>query len=257
MTIRQQGGVFGRNPTFNTVDVGGQVKAGSLDVTGSGAVDGPLVVGTGTAEAGLHVDQNVGGIFARFKRLSTQYIDLIQNSGISQIYAYGKAFQIGTGDAFSVAVRQNNNTRMTFNTSGHIEAGADNTQTMGTATRRWSEIFAGNGTINTSDGREKTDIESLNASEIAVAKRLKGLVRKFRFQSSIDAKGDAARIHVGVIAQDVKAAFEAEGLDPFAYGVLCFDRWEESTDSDGVVTPAGDRYGVRYDQLFAFIVAAL
>lgn len=257
MTIRQQGGVFGRNPTFNTVDVDGEVKAGSLDVSGSGAVVGPLVVGTGTAEAGLHVDQNIGGIFARFKRLSSQYIDIVQNSGISQIYAYGKNFQIGTGDAFFVAVRQNNVTRMTFNTSGHIEAGSDNSQTMGTATRRWSEIFAGNGTINTSDGREKTDIESLNASEIAVAKRLKGLVRKFRFQSSVDAKGDAARIHVGVIAQDVKAAFEAEGLDPFAYGVLCFDQWEKSTDSDGVITPAGDRYGVRYDQLFAFIVAAL
>jgi len=133
------------------------------------------------------------------------------------------------------------------------DAGAD----LGRASGRWSTIYAATGSINTSDAREKTDIDSLSAAEIAVAKRLKGLVRKFRFQSSVDAKGDAARIHVGVIAQDVKSAFEAEGLDPFAYGVLCFDQWEESTDSDGAVSPAGDRYGVRYDQLFAFIIAAL
>jgi len=141
MTIRQQGGVFGRNPKFNTIDVSSTAE-----------IDGPLVVGSGPAEAGLHLDQNIGGIYARLKRLSSQYIDVLMTSGVCQIYAYGKSFQIGTGDGYSVTIRQSNFSRMTFNTSGHIEAGSDNAQTMGTASKRWSEIFAGNGTINTSDG---------------------------------------------------------------------------------------------------------
>jgi hypothetical protein len=40
-----------------------------------------------------------------------------------------------------------------------------------------------------------------------VAVSLKGLIKKFRFKESVQAKGDAARIHDGVIAQEVAAAF--------------------------------------------------
>ena len=37
---------------------------------------------------------------------------------------------------------------------------------------------------------------------------------------------DGIRIHTGLIAQEIKKAFEGEGLDPFKYGVLCFDEWD-------------------------------
>ena len=120
MTIKQQGGIFGRNPTFNTINVNDEIAANSLDVSGSASIDGPALIGTGTAEAGLHVDQNVGGIFTRFKRLSSQYIDTIMTSGVSQLYAYGKTFQIGTGNDYQVVVRQNNVSRMTFETDGNV-----------------------------------------------------------------------------------------------------------------------------------------
>tara|TARA_R110000803_G_scaffold149991_1_gene215426 strand:- start:1086 stop:1952 length:867 start_codon:yes stop_codon:yes gene_type:complete len=150
MTIKQQGGVFGRNPTFNTADIDGELKAGSLDVSGTGEVNGPLLVGTGTAEAGLHVDQNVGGIYSRFKRLSSQYLDVIMTSGVNQLYAYGKTFQIGTGSNNEVIVRQNNFSRMTFETNGDVTVeggnlvigtsgkGIDFSATAGTGT---SELF--------------------------------------------------------------------------------------------------------------------
>jgi len=150
MTIRQQGGVFGRNPTFNTADIDGELKAGSLDVAGAGSIDGPVLVGTGTAEAGLHVDQNVGGIFARFKRLSSQYMDLLMTSGATQLYAYGKTFQVGTGSDNEVVIRQNNFSRMTFETNGDVTVeggnliigtsgkGIDFSATSGTGT---SELF--------------------------------------------------------------------------------------------------------------------
>ena len=41
MTIKQQGGIFGRNPTFNNVDVDG-----TLDVTGSVTTGGQTVSGS-------------------------------------------------------------------------------------------------------------------------------------------------------------------------------------------------------------------
>jgi len=141
---------------------------------------------------------------------------------------------------------------------------ADNTWNVGNASYRWANIFAGNGTINTSDERDKQDIAELNDAEKRVAVSLKSLVKKFRFKDAVENKGDAARIHIGVIAQEVKAAFESEGLDAHGYGILCYDEWEDQEDivsGDGEIIGkgalAGNRYGVRYDQLLAFIISTL
>lgn len=140
----------------------------------------------------------------------------------------------------------------------------DGTMRLGAANYRPEVIFAVNGTINTSDAREKQQIRELSDKERAVAVRLKSLVRAFKWNSAVEAKGDKARIHIGVIAQDVKAAFEAEGLVAEDYSILCYDKWEgqeEVRDTDGnLITEAysgGDRYGVRYEPLLAFIIAAL
>lgn len=196
--------------------------------------------------------------------------------------------------------------------SNALQAGADNTISCGSASFRWSVVYAGTGTINTSDERQKTDIRAIDAAELRVAQRLKGLLRAFRWRDAVAEKGDAARIHFGVIAQDVKAAFEAEGLDPWRYAMLCYDEWPDEVEpvwstrtvtkavpevreeitrelveaADGelkevtrrrevtdlvqreveepydtgetrLVRPAGDRLGVRYDQLLAFVLAAL
>lgn len=155
-----------------------------------------------------------------------------------------------------------------------VYPGTDNTYKLGTASDRWSAVFAGNGTINTSDGREKQDIEALSDSERRVATTLKGLVKKYRFKDAVTEKGEDARIHVGVIAQEVVAAFASEGLDANRYGLLCYDRWDEQQEIIGAkldeqgndtgetivlqeYKAAGDRYGIRYDQLLAFIIAAL
>lgn len=87
-------------------------------------------------------------------------------------------------------------------------------------------------------------------------------------------KGDGARLHAGVKAQDVIAAFELEGLDPFRYGIICYDEWQEIPekkspilDEDGNETgefeiiqqyqAAGNRYGIRYDEFWAFVAAGL
>lgn len=101
----------------------------------------------------------------------------------------------------------------------------DNGTSCGTAGRRWSEVFAGNATINTSDARLKQDVAELTAAEKAVAQALKGLIRTFRWKEAVAEKGEAARIHVGVVAQQVIAAFEAQGLDPFRYSMVCRDEW--------------------------------
>ena len=140
----------------------------------------------------------------------------------------------------------------------------DDTTPLGIVSKRWSEVYAATPTINTSDEREKQDIEELNEVEKRVAIRIKGLLKKFKFVNAVEQKGEKARIHTGVIAQDVAAAFEAEGLDPSQYGLFCYDEWEYQPavlDNDGnekqTEQKAGNRYGVRYEELFAFIIASL
>lgn len=44
-----------------------------------------------------------------------------------------------------------------------------------------------------------------------------------RYSDDAYEKGSKARRHIGVIAQDIKTAFEAHGVDPFEYGILCYD----------------------------------
>lgn len=127
----------------------------------------------------------------------------------------------------------------------------DNARTLGAAGNRWSVVYAGTGSINTSDAEEKQDVQALTTAEQAVAVALKSLVRRFRFKDAVLAKGDGARLHFGVIAQDVAAAFAAQGLDADHYGLFCSDAW---TDGDGA---SRTRLGIRYEELLAFVVAAL
>lgn len=153
---------------------------------------------------------------------------------------------------------------VTQTATGVFKPFPDGSVNLGDASNRWNTVYATTGAINTSDAREKQDIETLNDAEVRVAMALKGLVRKFRMKDAVAAKGDAARIHIGVIAQDVQAAFAAEGLDANQYGIMCFDVWDaepEAVDDNGnVVRPAkaaGERLGIRYDEMLAFIIGVI
>ena len=125
------------------------------------------------------------------------------------------------------------------------------------------------GTTTSSDRNEKRDIEELTAAELRVAARCKPLLRKFRLNEAYETKGDDARIHFGIIAQDLDDAFTAEGLDAHRYAMFMEDTWYDIGDGTAYPTledvPEDDRanavqktrLGVRYEQLLAFIIAAL
>ena len=122
---------------------------------------------------------------------------------------------------------------------------------LGKSAARFNDIFATNGTIQTSDRNEKQDIESLTEAEERVAIAAKSLLKKFRWKSAVEDKGDDARIHFGIIAQDLQDAFEAEGLDAGRYGMFTSNTW---TNEDG---EEQTRMGVRYSELLAFIISAI
>lgn len=137
--------------------------------------------------------------------------------------------------------------------AGHFYPGTDNAQSLGKSSNRWSVVYSGTGTINTSDAREKTSVQALTTAEIAAAKALAAEIGSFQWLSSVQAKGADARTHIGLTVQRAVEIMTGQGLDPMAYGFVCHDSWEESTDDDGNVIPAGDRYGFRTDELLLFV----
>ncbi len=139
---------------------------------------------------------------------------------------------------------------------------ADNTYSLGTAPLRWSVVYAATGTINTSDERQKEQIAEIDERVLKAWSKVN--YQQFKFKDSVKKKKNNARIHFGVIAQQIKVAFESEGLDPFEYGILCYDKWEDqpevlSEDRKVVIPylPAGDRYGVRYEEAMVLECAYL
>lgn len=128
----------------------------------------------------------------------------------------------------------------------------DNSKTLGTSSYRWSTVYAVNGTINTSDLREKQNVVELSEVEKKIAKSIKSLVRRFEFKSN------PSKLQIGVIAQEVIDVFSKEGLNALDYAIIDYQEWDSEFDEEGnEVVQAGNRYGVNYDQLLAFIISSI
>ena len=172
----------------------------------------------------------------------------------------------------------NNGEAGRFGASGNFLPGADNSRTCGQSDRRWSVVYAGTGSINTSDAREKTGITSLTVYELAAAKDLAKEMGTYQFLSAVATKGLSARHHVGMTVQRAIDIMQSHGLDPYKYSFICYDEWPEQivehpqeTSSildqynNTVVTkeawietiPAGNRYSSRPDELLMFIARGL
>ena len=170
-----------------------------------------------------------------------------------QVYAVGGSYPSITIGSTGVGLRFVNNPSQQAVAPYNASTGAavDDSVDLGLSSARFDDIYATNGTIQTSDQNEKQDIAQLSDAEQRVAVACKGLVRKFKWRSSVEENASEARYHFGVIAQDVQAAFAAEGLDAGDYGLFISGTW---TDDEGVEQT---RLGVRYTELLAFIISAL
>lgn len=166
---------------------------------------------------------------------------------------YGMAGFSSYGGAISTWL--DGNIEYVFN-SKFFRPSTNNTQHLGSPSYIWDEIYCGNTAINTSDERQKQDIEDIDEAVFRAWEKVD--FKQFKFKDAVQAKGENARIHIGLIAQRVKEAFESEGLDGFKYGLLCYDEWDaepEQTDDDGtIISPAkeaGNAYGIRYAEALA------
>jgi hypothetical protein len=194
---------FTTSTDLATVDTSGNLTTGG-NITGIGGV----VVQSATTPIFQTYESGAGA--------NLKYMRFIANSGVMTLQKINDAYNTFTD-------------QITVEASGHFRPGADNTQTLGSASFRWSTVYAGTGTINTSDGREKTAIAPLTDVEVAAAKDLTRELGGFKFLSSIADKGDAARTHIGMTVQRAIEIMKGHGLDPMAYAFICYDKWEATT----------------------------
>jgi len=199
-----------------------------------------------------------------------------------------------------ISVKYSDNMMIANKTSGHIglEFGStgllpvkhdltnsDNLHDFGASTQRFDDIYATNGTIQTSDENEKQNIASLTSAEITAATAISKLFKTFKWKDKVADKGDNARTHTGVVAQQVQTAMSDAGLDAGNYAFFISTTWWEKdvevaaveadeekgieaadayTRTDTYDTqeeaPEGaterTRMGIRYPELLAFIGAA-
>lgn len=175
----------------------------------------------------------------------------------------GNASQILFGDGTispPLVMGAAGNSAFTF--SGSLRGADDNTYYLGTSTSsRWAGGYLGTAINVTSDAREKEWRGELTDSERRVARSIAAGIGLYQLTVGPKARQG---YHCGSIAQQVEAALVAEGLNPDDYAFLSHDVWKASgpvLDGEGKeVEPAkedGDRYGLVYEELNQFLLAAL
>lgn len=123
----------------------------------------------------------------------------------------------------------------TLQVAGVISPATNNTYTLGNATYRFTEVYATNGVINTSDRREKKDIYNTDLG-LDFINKLRPV--SYRWNTGVDND-----VHYGLIAQEAEQAIADSG----------------NTEKTSIVThdEATDRYGVRYSELISPLIKAV
>ena len=253
-------------------ELGGDLNAGDEEIQNVQK----LGIGfSGSPSYQLHIEDSKGGTsteLVRIKqtgshtgRIQTFYKGTNQHGsiGISSV-TYGQGIFASSQQGGLKFVNQFST--VVVEPCGGDGADKDNSIDLGRSSNRFDDIYATNATIQTSDRSLKQDIEELSDAERRVAVAAKGLLRKFRWVDSVAEKGDSARIHFGIIAQDLESAFTAEGLDAGRYAMFISTTWwehegekyyEQAHIPEGVTATEVTRRGVRYPELLAFIIASL
>ncbi len=145
----------------------------------------------------------------------------------------------GSLQVTTVTAGVGNTVKLAVRSSGATEPGADNAFTLGSAGARWSVVYAATGTINTSDARDKDVVSGIGFAGKFIDAVAPVLYRwkiggtelvASQTETEVDVDGNVVakverlskpgkRVHAGFLAQDVKAAMHATGIDFGAWGL--------------------------------------
>jgi hypothetical protein len=183
------------------------------------------------------------------------YISTLNTTGDSN----GQSMIFATNENGAAATE-----RMRITSAGNTQPGADNAYSLGVSGIRWSAVWAANGTIQTSDEREKKDIIDADLGLDFISK-LRPVSFKWKVGQNIvtsevvkdeegnpilDEEGnektesvivprEGKRTHYGLIAQEVEELLDGKDFGGFIH--------DEETDTKGL----------RYDQFIPLLIKSI
>lgn len=223
LDFRYSDGTNWASAFYVRIDTGAVVMAG-LDAKVSKAGD--------TMTGPIDVSFNSGVYHSGYPRFALRATGAGANEKIWNILTEGaeKQFKIATvtddqsASATALAIVRSGNSIVSVLVGATLGPLADNTYALGGPSARFSVVYAGTDTINTSDAREKTPVRGLSAPELAAARDLAAEIGVYQWLASIEEKGEnEARWHVGMTVQRAIDIMEGHGLDPWRYGFICRD----------------------------------
>lgn len=147
-----------------------------------------------------------------------------------------------------------------FSVVGNTFPSADGTYSLGTSSNRWSQVFATNSTIATSNRDKKTNIRQITPVEVAAFYEIAMLNSVWQWMERYQVEGDDARLHSGPTVQDAIEIMDKYGLDWTQYSAFCYDKWDaqdaviETWDAEYETIPGTD---AEYDEEGNLIVEAV
>ena len=93
---------------------------------------------------------------------------------------------------------------------------ANSSLSCGTAAYPWSAVYSNTSTIQTSDEHQKNSIEALPEKYLTMMDHIQP--RRYKLND-----GTSGRYHPGFVAQEVRAAMDAAGVDATEFGGWCLD----------------------------------
>lgn len=129
-----------------------------------------------------------------------------------------------------------------------IIPGSDGTTDLGESGSRWNDLWASNGTIQTSDEKEKQDIED-SPFGLSFLKQIRPVRYKLK-------KGTSGRYHTGLLSQDVKTALDKNNYTTMDFAGYVHDAGGQSIyDEDGnVIRVTEPTYGLRYSEFICPLI---
>lgn len=140
---------------------------------------------------------------------SSYAVDLTSYGALRLTASYGAAYLQGGGGA---AVGCSNEVSIN---GGNLRP-ANSGLSCGTAAYPWSAVYANTSTIQTSDKNQKNNIEALPEKYLVMMEHI--TPRRYKLND-----GTSGRYHPGFVAQEVKAAMDAAGVDDTEFGGWCLD----------------------------------
>ncbi|HBS1748109.1 TPA: hypothetical protein MAC63_005145 [Klebsiella pneumoniae] len=106
----------------------------------------------------------------------------------------------------------------------------DNVMSCGAGGYRWTQLYAVNSSIGTSDKRKKTNIRQISETEASAFYEIGSLDSVWQWIEKYEYEGDDARLHSGPTVQDAISIMDRYGLDWKKYSCFCYNHQDSSPE---------------------------